>query len=239
MAKINTDPNSVDQKTLIDNINMLENEKAILKQENEKLKLSVADSANLVSQLKEELSKHTADSDKLRNEHDSQVEQLKADNTELKRMLADLQEKLVNEQNNVHNKNEEGDKLRKEADDNFRAANAATMKNDKLEAEIADLKAKLTEAETAQKGIKLKPFTSALAEALAKKLSERYKTNITAQNILEDYLIRYNVQKFSEWFHPFVLKDQEIEDILHRFNADLTLRSYRSMLNNGRTQDED
>ncbi len=56
-------------------------------------------------------------------------------------------------------------------------------------------------------------FVGKLLTATAEKLSVKYKREITPQMILQDMFLRYTVQRWSEWFYPFILKDKDIEEI--------------------------
>ncbi len=56
-------------------------------------------------------------------------------------------------------------------------------------------------------------WVMALLEQTAEKLSAEYGREITATNILLDMFIRYTVERWNNWFYPFVLDDREIENI--------------------------
>lgn len=60
--------------------------------------------------------------------------------------------------------------------------------------------------------IKLTHIHIALLTETAKRLSTPEKT-ITISDILSDMYYRYEVQRFNEWFYPFVIKDSEFLEI--------------------------
>ncbi len=65
------------------------------------------------------------------------------------------------------------------------------------------------------------PIEKALLEATVAKLSERYKKEITAEEILRKIFLRYTVEQYCEWFYPFVMKDRDIEKITGKTIAEL------------------
>ena len=82
---------------------------------------------------------------------------------------------------------------------------------DALEAANKDLQAQAT-ANTAN-AIILPPQIENLLQTTAQKLSERYNTAIAPADVLAKMFIRYTVERYTEWFYPFVLRDSEIETI--------------------------
>jgi len=60
--------------------------------------------------------------------------------------------------------------------------------------------------------------------AIAKKLSDRLKKNITASAILKNYVMKYNIEQYTEWFHPFVLNANDIREATGE-NYDLVLKN--------------
>ncbi len=83
------------------------------------------------------------------------------------------------------------------------------------EQELAEAQQKLTAQRLSDDAIVIDNpgFVGKLLTATAEKLSVKYKREITPQMILQDMFLRYTVQRWSEWFYPFILKDKDIEEI--------------------------
>lgn len=75
--------------------------------------------------------------------------------------------------------------------------------------------------ETKENTITLSPFAFKLLKTLSKRLSERHGKTVKPEQIMEDYLIRYNLQRWSQWFHAFVLPDKEILAIGQEINPEI------------------
>ena len=74
----------------------------------------------------------------------------------------------------------------------------------------------------------LNPFITAFLDALAAKLSKHYKKDVTPASILEDYIIRYNLtEKYSLWFHDWVMTEKEAVEIAQRINP--AIKSFRDL----------
>ena len=56
------------------------------------------------------------------------------------------------------------------------------------------------------------PHLSLLNET-KKRLSEKYGTTITMKDILLDMFARYTIERYNEWFYPFVISPDEFESI--------------------------
>ena len=66
------------------------------------------------------------------------------------------------------------------------------------------------------------PFPAALLEATAKRLSEYYKREITPIQVMVDMHLRYTIERYAEWFYPFILKDKDIVEIARGINPEVT-----------------
>ena len=87
------------------------------------------------------------------------------------------------------------------------------------ETTIAELEAK--QPTWAQIRLTLQPFTVALLEETARRLSERYGKQVTPMAILTDMFLRYTIERWSEWFYKFILNDREILSIAQKINPDI------------------
>lgn len=73
----------------------------------------------------------------------------------------------------------------------------------------------------AQIRVTLQPFTVALLEETAHRLSEKYGRTIAPMSILTDMFLRYTIERWNEWFYKFCLNDREILAIAQEINPDI------------------
>lgn len=73
----------------------------------------------------------------------------------------------------------------------------------------------------AQIRVTLQPFTVALIEETARRLSEKYGRTIAPMSILTDIFLRYTIERWNEWFYKFCLNDREILAIAQEINPDI------------------
>lgn len=73
----------------------------------------------------------------------------------------------------------------------------------------------------AQIRVTLQPFTVALLEETARRLSEKYGRTIAPMSILTDMFLRYTIERWNEWFYKFCLNDREILAIAQEINPDI------------------
>lgn len=84
--------------------------------------------------------------------------------------------------------------------------------------------AALQNAETNWEKIRatLQPFTVALLEETAARLSQKQGKEITPMQIMQDMFLRYTLERWNEWFYKFVLKDSDILAIAQQVNSAIT-----------------
>ena len=68
----------------------------------------------------------------------------------------------------------------------------------------------------------LNPLVVELLEHTASRLSDRYKRTVEPMQILIDMFTRYTLERWNEWFYPFVIRDYEIIKIAKQINPELT-----------------
>ena len=73
----------------------------------------------------------------------------------------------------------------------------------------------------AQIRVTLQPFTVALLEETARRLSERYGKQVAPMAILTDMFLRYTIERWNEWFYKFILNDREILSVAQKINPDI------------------
>lgn len=66
------------------------------------------------------------------------------------------------------------------------------------------------------------PFTVALLEETAARLTERYGKEVRPVQILTDMFLRYSLERWNEWFYKFCLTDKDILAIAQSVNPEIT-----------------
>lgn len=87
------------------------------------------------------------------------------------------------------------------------------MENERISSENEDIWLKMKRVIT--------PFSGYLLENTAKKLSSKYGKEVTPLQILIDMFMRYTIERWSQWFYPFVLSDKEILEIAQQINPEI------------------
>ena len=162
------------------------------------------------------------------------IEELEAEaseNGENGAQIAELQEKLDKITAERDSIKETSDKIIAEHEENLtkladaeRRANengenstAITLENEHLKEENEVLKSNLAAYESSKEngagGIVLQDATKKILERVAVKLSERYGKAIDINKIVNMCILRYNIERYTAWFHPFVIEDEEIEEL--------------------------
>ena len=67
----------------------------------------------------------------------------------------------------------------------------------------------------------MKPFVVDLLELTARKLSDKYNKKVTPMQVMVDMFLRYTIERWNQWFYPFVVKDDEIIRLAHQYNPDI------------------
>lgn len=68
----------------------------------------------------------------------------------------------------------------------------------------------------------MKPFPARLLALTAERLSQKYNREVTPIQVLGDMFLRYTIEKWSEWFYPWVISEDEIVAIAHEINPEIT-----------------
>ena len=63
------------------------------------------------------------------------------------------------------------------------------------------------------------------------RLNDEYKTNDTIADLLQKMFIRYTVERLTQWFYPWVLRDRDIEEL-----SGVTVSGWKQFLNGGGNQ---
>lgn len=161
--------------------------------------------------------------------HASAMQQIE----DLNSLLEQKQEQLHLTQNELNAANAELANIKLTAENNDERDKvqhdqiiALEEQNTKLAATISELTQTIEHLESKQVTweqirITLQPFTAAMLEETAKRLSERFDREVTPISILVDMFLRYTIERNAEWFYPFVLKERDIVAIAHTLNENV------------------
>lgn len=145
-----------------------------------------------IAELQEKLDKITAERDSIKETSDKLI----AEHEENLKKLADAEQR---------------------ANENGENSTAITLENERLKEENEVLKSNLAAYESTKEngagGIVLQEATKKILERVAVKLSERYGKAIDINQIVNMCILRYNIERYTAWFHPFVIEDEEIEEL--------------------------
>lgn len=221
MAKDNTQQGKntpVDNDTLLENIRVLETEKNMLKEQKERAEKAAND-----------FNAEIQDKDAKIKSLEEQIQKLTNEKNDISGQLDALQQKEPETQSNT----EEIENLKKQLSKVQGEKDKADKCNVALVEENKSLKKKITDLNSADKGIILTPFIRDYLNALAEKLSKRYNKTVDPAKIIEDYIIRYNLtDKWTEWFHPWLMTDEDAVRIANKINPEVkTFNDLKKALN--------
>lgn len=224
MAKDKNTPDNqspVDNATLVENMKGLEFEKEMLLKQKSDLE---KERDQIAAKREQDQQKHAQQVEEL----NAQIQQLQSDleakNSELEQKIQENSQK-INEtavsDEQITQLTQERDNALKEAQDN---ANNCTKLQNKVNTLTEQLNALSKEA----KGLILQPFVTKYLERLAEKLTAKYKKEVTPTQIIEDYIIRYNLtEHWTQWFHPWVMTEKDAVEIAHELNPEI--KSYNDL----------
>ena len=154
-------------------------------------------------------------------------------NLQLEEVRSDLNDKVVELQRaEAHGQalqqqlNELSNKTNKETASLQEQIRTLEEQNMSLASVISERDTTITELQEkhptwAQIRVTLQPFTVALIEETARRLSEKYGRTIAPMSILTDMFLRYTIERWNEWFYKFCLNDREILAIAQEINPDI------------------
>lgn len=152
-----------------------------------------------IAELQEKLDKITAERDSIKETSDKLI----AEHEENLKKLADAEQR---------------------ANENGENSTAITLENERLKEENEVLKSNLAAYESTKEngagGIVLQEATKKILERVAVKLSERYGKAIDINQIVNMCILRYNIERYTAWFHPFVIDDADIEELTGKTRRD-------------------
>lgn len=151
--------------------------------------------------------------------------QLEEMRTNLNDKIAELQRAEAHGQALQQQLNELGNKNNEETASLQEQIHTLEEQNMSLTSVISERNATIAELQEkhptwAQIRVTLQPFTVALLEETAHRLSEKYGRSIAPMSILTDMFLRYTIERWNEWFYKFCLNDRDILAIAQQINPD-------------------
>lgn len=138
----------------------------------------------------------------------AELEQLRKDYAEVSELSQSLTEEVASLQRKLSENNDTITRLQRDY----------TSKQQ----EVNTLEKDLSTAENRSVLDFMKPFPARLLALTAERLSQKYNREVTPIQVLGDMFLRYTIEKWSEWFYPWVLTEDEIVAIAHEINPEIT-----------------
>lgn len=210
----------VDNETLLENMKGLELENKMLKDQKQKLEEQIAENSKTINELQAN-NNNNAQYEAQVSELEEQVQNLANERNDLAQQLEDLKKLSTGENDHLVDQINE---LKLQNTKLVEDYQTLQQQHQSLQEHVSGLiEQNKKEPKMPERAIVLTPFAFGILKRLREKLVERYnKPDLTLNAILEDYLIKYNcLDKWTEWFHPFVLSEKEIIEIGHKINPNI------------------
>ena len=161
---------------------------------------------------------------KLLDAYENSLHQAEAD-SEQSEMLNALAQKLQCPINEVNEKltafQEEHDQLIASQKELNERHEQSLAENELLKAEIKQLQVACNQIDWEKIKKSMKPFVVDLLELTARKLSDKYNQEVTPMKVMVEMFLRYTIERWNQWFYPFVVKDDEIIRLAQQYNHDI------------------
>lgn len=204
--------NNVDIQTLTENLKGLETEKNMLKEQKERLE-------NEKKKIEEERDKESKEHEDKVKSLEEKIQNLESEKNQLQQDKENLEQQTKQVPENQPETAELQKKLNKASQENsdlIKERDDWRKKAEKLNSQLQE------QANKKPAGLALSPFIMQFLEVLAEKLSHRLQRDITPVEIVEDYVISYNLtKKWTEIFHPWVDMRKEAIEIAHSINPEV------------------
>lgn len=145
----------------------------------------------------------------------AELEQLKKDYNEVSETCKNLTEEVASLQRKLSKNNDTTTRLQSDYECLQRDYTSKQQ-------EVNTLEKDLSTAENRSVLDFMKPFPARLLALTAERLSQKYNREVTPIQVLGDMFLRYTIEKWSEWFYPWVISEDEIVAIAHEINPEIT-----------------
>lgn len=145
----------------------------------------------------------------------AELEQLRKDYAEASELNKSLKEEVVSLQRKLSENNETTTRLQSDYECLQRDYTSKQQ-------EVNTLEKDLSTAENRSVLDFMKPFPARLLALTAERLSQKYKREVTPIQVLGDMFLRYTIEKWSEWFYPWVLSEADILNEAQKINPNIT-----------------
>lgn len=145
----------------------------------------------------------------------AELEQLKKDYNEVSESCKNLKEEIASLQRKLSENNDTITRLRSDYECLQRDYTSKQQ-------EVNTLEKDLSTAENRSVLDFMKPFPARLLALTAERLSQKYKREVTPIQVLGDMFLRYTIEKWSEWFYPWVLTEADILNEAQKINPNIT-----------------
>ena len=143
-----------------------------------------------------------------------QVDKYKEEITSLNEKINSLNETIENLQLELQDKNRDVEKYYNRTLEYELEVNKLSTDLSNVDRENGDLQSKVNEVNNGNNVIvRMQEPERKLLDEVLKRLSERQNIDITKSDYFRVIFLRYNIERWSEWFHKFVLTDRDIETI--------------------------
>lgn len=145
----------------------------------------------------------------------AELEQLKKDYAEASELNKSLKEEVASLQRKLSENNDITTRLQSDYECLQRDYTSKQQ-------EVNTLEKDLSTAENRSVLDFMKPFPARLLALTAERLSQKYKREVTPIQVLGDMFLRYTIEKWSEWFYPWVLTEADILNEAQKINPNIT-----------------
>lgn len=145
----------------------------------------------------------------------AELEQLRKDYAEVSELSQSLTEEVASLQRKLSENNDTITRLQSDYECLQRDYTSKQQ-------EVNTLEKDLSTAENRSVLDFMKPFPARLLALTAERLSQKYKREVTPIQVLGDMFLRYTIEKWSEWFYPWVLSEADILNEAQKINPYIT-----------------
>ena len=211
-------------------ISDLENSVQIQKDEAIRFQNGLHDKNNQLEKMQKELNSMIEAGTHGTEEQANEIARLQNEIADLKNQKAKdeqtiykLENENINNEAEIDSLNEQISSMQNEQNANGIDATKYTLEIDALHEKNNQLQSRINEYEQADANgkIQLLQPVKQIMDLVAHKLSGKYKQTISVTDIINKMVLRYNVERWTEWFYPFCVSDVEIKQITGKTTDEL------------------